>query len=182
MKKLKIAFQGARGSYSDEAVGEMFRERAETIPCETFDQMFQSLERGRADCVLAPMKNSLIGEIARPNELLSAGAYRVRDTYQKLISHALIGTAEAKLENIELVASHYAALAQCEKFFARQPRFERVVAADTASAVQDVVASRDPRRAAIASAKCAEIYGGRVLLENIQDAPENFTTFYLLTK
>lgn len=182
MSKLKVAFQGVHGSYSDEAVGEIFGDDAEKISCQNFDELFQTLDLGLADYILAPVKNSLIGDIARPTELLSRGKFRLRETYQKLINHTLIGCANAELSNIELVASHYAALAQCQNFFKRHQQIKQVTAADTASAVQETIASGNISRAAIASKHCARLYGGRILLENIQDAPENFTTFYLLTK
>lgn len=182
MSKLKVAFQGIKGSYSDEAVSEIFGDEAEKISCRNFDELSQALEQQGADYILAPIKNSLIGDIAGANELLSGGKFRVHETYQKRIQHSLIGCDKANVKNIETVASQYAALAQCRKFFQENSQIKEIITADTASAARDVIAAGDSRRAAIASKHCVKLYGGRILLEHIQDAPENYTTFYLLTR
>jgi prephenate dehydratase len=142
--------------------------------------MFSAVVEKQADYALAPVKNSLIGEITRPNELLAENNMRVVDTYKLRVCHALIGCEETKFENLHEVESHYAALAQCKKFFAMNPQLRQQVGADTASSVRNVVESKNLTRAAIASKRTVEIYGGKILLEDLQDAADNFTTFYLV--
>ena len=183
MKKKLVAYQGERGAFSEEAILNVFGDDgggAEPLPCLSFDEMFRALVERRADYAMAPVKNSLIGEITRPNELLAENNVRVVDVYQLRIRLALISCAEAKFEDLRTVESHYAALRQCRKFFAAHPQLEQRTGADTASSVRKMLESRELSVAAIASPRAAEIYGGKILREDLQDAPENYTTFYLL--
>ena len=79
------------------------------------------------------------------------------------------------------VESHPVALAQCERFFANHPHIVRKVADDTAGSVQAVINAGDRSRAAIAGSEAAELYGGSILLEHIEDFRNNFTRFALLS-
>jgi len=89
--------------------------------------------------------------------------------------------AGALFEKIEAVESHPAALAQCERFFAAHPGMVRIESEDTAGSVARIVALGDLKRAAIAGRRAAELYGGSILREDLQDRPENYTRFLLLT-
>lgn len=86
------------------------------------------------------------------------------------------------MKTIESVESHPAALAQCDLFFSSNSHLRKITSENTAASAKSVVESGDPTRAAIASARTAEIFGGKILLENIQDADDNFTKFLLLKK
>ena len=77
--------------------------------------------------------------------------------------------------------SHPVALAQCTHFFEEHPEIKRVVAEDTGGSVREVVRAGDPTRAAIASRRAAKIYGGDILKMHLEDHPENYTRFLLLS-
>jgi prephenate dehydratase len=79
------------------------------------------------------------------------------------------------------VQSHPVALAQCKRFFAEHPRLKPINADDTAGSVAEIMRRGDPTRAAIAGRRAAEIYGASIIRESIQDQPENFTRFVLLS-
>jgi len=85
-----------------------------------------------------------------------------------------------KWEELQAVASHPMALAQCERFFAANPRLKRVPAEDTAGSVREMMERGDKHFAAIAGHRAAGHYGAAILRENIQDNAENFTRFVLL--
>jgi prephenate dehydratase len=72
------------------------------------------------------------------------------------------------------------ALAQCARFFAEHQEFEAVEDFDTAGAVEAVVREGSLEQAAIGARRAADVYGGVVLLSEIQDSPENTTTFLVL--
>ena len=96
------------------------------------------------------------------------------------IVHNLVAFPGTTLKNLRQVYSHPVALAQCERFFAERPRIRRVAADDTAGSVAQVVKRGDPTRAAVAGRRAAEIYGGHVLRERVEDDGENYTRFLLL--
>jgi prephenate dehydratase len=97
------------------------------------------------------------------------------------IAHNLIGAKGAKFDDIAIVESHPVALAQCELFFGAHPKLKRIATQDTAGSVRDVTAAGDRTRAAIASRRAAQTYGGVILREHLEDNRENYTRFLLLS-
>ncbi len=176
----RIAFQGERGAFSEEAAIALLGEQIVLVPRPTFEALFASLEEGASDYVLAPIENSLAGSVHRTYDLLlERSLYIIAETVIP-IAHHLIGCPQARFEDVCVVESHPVALAQCERFFAAHPHIKRIVADDTAGSVRHVVELGDPTRAAIAGARAAEVYGGRILREHLEDHRENYTRFVLL--
>ena len=97
------------------------------------------------------------------------------------IAHNLIAAPGASFEDVAVVESHPVALAQCEQFFSAHPRLKRIATEDTAGSVREVVRAGDRTRAAIAGRRAAEIYGGVILREHLEDNRENYTRFLLLS-
>ena len=51
--KPRIAFQGERGAFSEQAAHQLYRGPMELLPCESFEKTFQGVVSGRADaCVI----------------------------------------------------------------------------------------------------------------------------------
>lgn len=176
----RIAFQGERGAFSEEAAIKLLGEDIELVPRHTFEAMYSSIHDGVADYILAPIENSLAGSVHRSYDLLIAGGLQIRAEVVIPIVHNLIGVPGAVFEKITQVSSHPVALAQCERFFANHPAIKRVTAEDTAGSVRQVIHEGDPAKAAIASRRAAAVYGGKILREHLEDHPENYTRFFLL--
>lgn len=179
-KSLRIAFQGERGAFSEEAAIRLLGEEISTVPRPTFDSLFAAINEGAADRILAPVENTLAGSVHRCYDLLLASSLEITAEVVHPIAHFLIGVPGARLETIRRVESHPVALAQCENFFVTHPAIRRVAAEDTAGSVRDVVQSGDPSRAAIASVRAARVYGGTILAEHLEDDRANYTRFLLL--
>ena len=94
----------------------------------------------------------------------------------------LVARPGATLATLRRVASHPVALAQCRRFFAENPQLEAVVAYDTAGSVRDLLRDGPATNAAIGSALAARLYGGQILLEGIEDDPQNYTRFLVLAR
>jgi len=179
-KSQRVAFQGERGAFSEEAAVKLLGEEIELVPRPTFEALYASIQDGLADTILAPIENSLAGSVHRSYDLLIASGLHIQAEVVIPIVHNLIGTPGAKLERITQVSSHPVALAQCERFFGTHPSIKRVAADDTAGSVRDVLQAGDSARAAIASRRAASVYGGTILQEHLEDHPENYTRFLLL--
>ena len=82
---------------------------------------------------------------------------------------------------IETVQSHPVALAQCSRFLQAHPELKPVIADDTAGSVAEVMRLGDPKHAAIAGQRAADLYGGAIIRKSIQDSTENYTRFVLLS-
>ena len=179
-QKVRVAFQGERGAFSEEAALKLLGPNIELVPQRTFQDLYESVEIGEADYVLAPVSNSIAGTVVASVDLLQRSSFVKLDEVEIRIEQHLIGCPNATLENIETVQSHPVALAQCQRFFAEHPRLKAVIADDTAGSVAEVARRGDSSHAAIAGRRAAELYGGSIIRESIQDRPENFTRFVLL--
>ena len=176
----RVAFQGERGAFGEEAAVALLGAGVRLVPRPTFEETFGAVGEGAADYALAPIENSLVGTIERACDLLLESTLVVAGEVVHPITHNLVGCRGASAETVRVVESHPAALAQCEKFFAEHPHVRRVVADDTAASVRRVVERGDPTRAAIASLGAARLYGGAILREHLEDHRENYTRFLLL--
>jgi len=177
----RIAFQGERGAFSEEAVVKLKGENVSLVPRPTFEELFATVPEGAADYALAPIENSLAGSVHQTYDLLLESSFHIIGEVTIPIAHALIGCTGASLESIRVVRSHPVALAQCLGFFAGHPGIQPIASTDTAGSVRQIMEKRDPSTAAIAGRRAAEYYGASILVENIQDHAENYTRFVLLS-
>lgn len=177
---LRVAIQGERGAFSHQAALGVLGEGIEVVPEATFDELFRSVLEGRADRALVPIENSLHGSIHENYDRLQHSPLHIVGETQLRIRQCLIARPDSSLDAIRTVASHPVALAQCRRFFSEHPEIEAVTAYDTAGAVRDLMRGGLASEAAIASALAARLYGADVLLEGIEDDPENYTRFLVL--
>jgi prephenate dehydratase len=177
----RVAFQGERGAFSEEAAMRLLGEHVTLVPRPTFESLFASVVEGAADFALAPVENTLAGSVQRSYDLLLESLLHIVAEVVIPVRHCLIGCRGSSFDSIRTVESHPVALAQCERFFAAHARLRRVTADDTAGSVAEVVRRADPTRAAIAGRRAAEFYGGVILREGVEDDRENYTRFVLLT-
>ncbi len=179
--KSRVAFQGEHGSFSEAAALGILGADCQTVPCQTFEDLYKAIDLGFADYILSPLENSLVGSVHRCYDLLLHSSLHIVAEIILPISHFLVGLPDADLDKITTVESHPVALAQCERFFAAHPNLKGVAADDTAGSVRRIVESGDVTRAAIGGKRTAEIYGGKILREHIEDHAENYTRFVLLS-
>ncbi len=181
-KPLKVAIQGEKGAFSHEAAIKALGPGIEVFPRATFDELFDSVVDGLADRALVPIENSLHGSIHENYDRLKSRPLHIVGETQLRIRQCLIAQPGSSVGMIRRVASHAVALAQCRRFFAERPQVEAVTAYDTAGAVQDLMKGGLATQGAIASRLAAQLYGAQVLLEGIEDDPENYTRFLLLAR
>jgi prephenate dehydratase len=179
-RKMRTAFQGEPGAFSEAAAVRLLGEEIQTVPRGTFEATFRAIAEGAADALLVPVENTLAGSVVRVYDLLLESPLEICGETILPIEHHLMGCPGAKFEEIRAVASHPMALAQCERFFESHPGLKRVPAEDTAGSVREMIGRGDKSCAAIAGRRAAGHYGAILLREGIQDNAENFTRFVLL--
>ncbi len=175
-----VAIQGTKGSYSEEATIQLFGNNAYIQGFSSFFETFQALLMKTVDYAVIPVQNTIIGEISSAVKLFQQTDVRVIDVLPLKIQHVLVGVENSNLNEIKSVRSHIAALEQCRDFFEENEQIAKIVGADTASSIRRVVTDSINENAAIGSPRAAEIYGGKVLSENIANQHKNQTTFYLI--
>lgn len=180
-EELGVAFQGESGAYSEEAALHFFGHSIQTKPCESWDDVFKLVERGEVPFGVVPIENSLEGSIGRVYDLLLDSSLKVAGEIEFRVVHYLIGNPRMRLDSIKKVYSHPQALGQCRAFL-KHLQSELIPANNTAGSVKMIKEMRMLDAAAIASARAAEIYGMEILAREIEDAPNNFTRFFVLSK
>jgi prephenate dehydratase len=178
---MRVAIQGEAGSNSHAAALAMLGEQ-EIVACALSAEVFERVESGEADVAVLPIENSLHGSVAEHYDLLLARNITIVGEHELRVRHALIAPPGTKLESIRKVLSHPVALSQCRRFFAEHPEMEAVPFYDTAGSVKHIMEQKVPHAAAIARDHAATVYGGEVLLRDLEDDSQNFTRFFLLVK
>jgi prephenate dehydratase len=175
------AYQGARGAFSEEAARAMLGPSAALLPCRSLADVFDALVDGRVQMAVVPVTNSIVGAVPDAADLIARHRVHIHRACVQPIDQTVIGPAGATLASIRRVWSHPVALAQCTRWFERFAHAIPSATFDTAGAVESVVAKGDCADAAIASRRAADVYGGVVLAERVQDQPNNFTRFVLVS-
>ncbi|MEA2491265.1 MAG: prephenate dehydratase [Acidobacteriota bacterium] len=175
---MRVAYQGERGAFSESAVRRLMGEAA-TLPLASFEEMFDAVRTGQADCCVTPIENSLAGSIHRNYDLLHESDLTILGETHLRIVHNLLATPGTSIAALRRVYSHPVALAQCGRFLREHPAIEAVPVHDTAGAVRMVMERGDGAEAAIASHHAAAIYGAATLAAGIEDHAQNFTRFFL---
>src|SRR5258706_4475201 len=114
----RVAFLGDRGTFSEEAALGILGDDCQTVSFPTFEDLFTAIDIGKADLILAPLENSLIGSVHRCVDLLLDSSLTIIADIILPVSHYLVACTEATMDTITTVESHPAALAQFHRLFA----------------------------------------------------------------
>ncbi len=174
---LRIAIQGERGAYSEEAALALYGREIEVLPRRTLADVFAALAAEEADGAAVPVENSRAGTVVEAYDELVRHPFAVYGEHLQPIHHCLLGLPGSELSGIRHVKSHPQALSQCREYL-RARGIDAVAAYDTAGSAKDLAAVGDPAVAAIASRRAGEIYGLSILATEIEDAKDNQTLFY----
>jgi prephenate dehydratase len=175
------AYQGTRGANSEDAAIDLLSTEAKLLPRDTLEDVFNAVTRGEARYGVVPIENTLAGSIHRCYDLLFEHDLKIVGETVRHILFALIAPPAVTLNQVRQALSHPVALAQCEQFFRKHPQIQPVSVYDTAGAVERVIREGLNDAAAVATRRAAEVYGGVILAESIQDHSENYTRFLLIT-
>ena len=181
MPQYDAAFQGSRGAFSEIASWELLGPEARLLPCPRLEEVFDAVLNGTARYGVVPVEITLAGSVLLGVDLLIQHELVVIGETVCRIEHAVIGAPGVQLKDVRKVMSHPVALAQCELFFHTHPEIQPVPEYDTAGAVEKVIRENLRDCAAIAGSRVAEIFGGVVLADKIQDHVENYTRFLLVS-
>jgi prephenate dehydratase len=182
----RVGYLGPAGTFTEEALLSSAAAGAiEPVAQATIYDAVQALRTREVDWAIAPIENSLDGSVSVTLDLLAAedGGVEIVGEAQVSVRHSLIAPAPVKLAEIETVLTHPQVPGQCLRFLRGELSSARVLpAASTAEAVRRVVEQGDASVAAIGTQLAAEIYGGTVLRERIEDSDDNETRFVWLAR
>ena len=175
-----ISFQGIEGANSHLACKELFP-KAKVIPCETFEEVFDSVRTNKSNIGLIPVENSIAGRVAEIHSLMHKTPLKIVGEYFMKVELHLLGVKKIKINQVKNVRSHIHALSQCRKFI-KKSKIKMIVTPDTALAAKEVSEENNPTESAIASKLAGKIYNLKILKKNVEDSFQNITRFILLQK
>ncbi len=175
-----IAFMGVAGANADLACRQA-RPYMHTLPCPSFEDVFEAVTSGKAALGMIPVENSQAGRVAEIHNLLPRSQLHIVGEYFQPIEHVLMGPKGATLEGGKDVYSHPQGVLQCREQI-RALQLRQHPYSNTAAAAADVAKWNDVTKAAIASPLAAELYGLQPLKPHMQDADDNLTVFILLSR
>lgn len=177
----KVAIQGFAGSYHDIATRLFFKdEEVELIYCETFNDVFSAIEADNNTIALVAIENTIAGSLLHNYELLRESHAIIVGEQKLRIAHCICCLPDEDWADLHEVHSHPVALAQCEAFLQRHSELKAVQADDTALSAKEIKEKQLKGHAAICSVHAANLYGMRILQENIETNKHNFTRFLVI--
>lgn len=175
-----IAFQGEPGANSDTACRNMYPAMT-PMPCPTFEDAFNAVDRGEASLAMIPIENTIAGRVADIHHLLPESDLHIVGEYFLPIHFHLMALPGTDRAAIRTVHSHIHALGQC-RHYVRGNGWEPMVAGDTAGAAKLVSQAADPSMAALAPELAADMYGLDIIERDVEDHANNVTRFVVLSK
>lgn len=183
MPKIKVAIQGIKASFHEEAAINFFgEENIEVLPCNTFSQTCRALKSEQVDKAILAIENSIAGTILTNYTLLrELQLHIVGEVYIPIHLH-LLGLHSTKFSDAEVVQSHPMAIRQCQEFFENHPQIQLIEKADTAACAKEIADNKLPKTLAIANERAAEVYGLKILEKRLEKHKKNYTRFWVLSK
>ena len=180
-QRLKVAYLGPRGTYTEQATVKHFGESLEFASMKNLEEVFREVDSGRAHYGVVPVENSTEGAVTHTLDLFIRFQLEIRGEIKLPIHHNLLLKDAAKNRKIERIYGHRQSFAQCRKWLDRHmPRVPLNEAASNAEAAR--IASERAGAAAIASEAAAKIYGLDIVEPDIEDEADNTTLFLVIGK
>ena len=176
---MRIAYQGEPGAYSEAAALHFGGPDVETLPCKTFDEVFEAVVKKRATHGVVPLENSIGGTIHRNYDLMLDHELAITGEVELDIVHCLQALPGTSISDVKIVYSHPQALAQCERYLKGLGVTVEAVY-DTAGGAKLVSEQKLKAAAALASQRAAQVFGLEVLQDAVQDFEYNITRFAII--
>lgn len=182
MQKQKVAIQGFKGAFHQEAAEKYFKSEIELVECLTFQQVAQAVDSGRANKGIVAIENSLAGSILPNYAIIRDSELQIEGEVYLRINQHLLALPGQSVEDIREIHSHPMAIAQCEGFLHSLKHVKVVATDDTALSARHISENKLKTTAAIAGKRAAIEYGLAVLAESIETNPNNYTRFVIISK
>ncbi|SEP65512.1 chorismate mutase / prephenate dehydratase [Lachnospiraceae bacterium RM5] len=181
-KDVKVVYQGVEGAYSYQATINYFGEDADMYNVSTFNETMKEVKDGNADYAVLPIENTTAGIVNDVYDLLVEYDNCIVDETDVIVRHALLGTKDSTIEDIDRVYSHPQGIMQCREYLDNYPTWQKIAQANTALSAKKVKDENKKNQAAIASTLAAKIYDLKILEENINKNDNNTTRFIIVSK
>jgi arogenate dehydrogenase (NADP+), plant len=185
--RMVIGIQGGRGSFNEEAARQ-YMSRTADVPSElvylhTTERVLRALHEGRVDRGQFAIHNSAGGMVRESVDAMARYRFSIVEEFAIKISHALMMSRDGDIAGIDTVMTHPQVLAQCRTSLrAKYPQLRQTSGEgdliDHAKVAELLGGGAlSPNIATMGSRVLADLYGLRVIEDDLQDLDENFTSF-----
>lgn len=181
----RVGYLGPEGTFTEEAMlVSAAREQIEPVALATIYDTVTALAEGEVEWAIVPIENSLEGSVSVTLDVLAEeSGVEIAGEVRLGVRHSLIASAPLAVEEIDTVLTHPQVPGQCTRFLHGVLPHARVLPASSTAEAVRIVTGEGPRgRAALGTKLAADIYGGTVIRENVQDRDDNETRFVWLTR
>lgn len=178
-----VAIQGQAGSFHDEVASSWFGDYSR-VECETFHDVFASLNNHLAESAVIAIENTLYGSIVDVYDLLLKHPYNIIGESVLHIHQQLIATTpDITISQLSEIYSHPVALNQCRDWLEEHaPQAKLIEHHDTSGAVEYIKDLDAHSVGAIASRHAAQLHDLPIVAQDIEDEKTNLTRFVLIDK
>jgi chorismate mutase/prephenate dehydratase len=175
---VRVAFLGPEGTFCHQAVFRQFGAQIEGMPAASMREVFALTQKGKSHYGIVAVENTIEGAVAETFDALVESDLSICGELMLEVTECLMSKS-GRLEDVRKVASHPQALGQCRGWLQRElPNAELIGTSSTAAAAK--LASGDPQVAAVGSEVSAEVYGLKLIEQEIEDSPGNTTRFLVI--
>lgn len=176
----RVAIQGIKASFHEEAAFKFFGTDIQTIECNSFKQTCESLANNEADYVIMAIENSIAGSLLPNYTLIREYNFAISGEVYLPIQLHLMALPGVTIDDAKFVTSHPIAIRQCIDFFDEFPHLKVVESVDTAACAKKIRDEQLTDTLAVANALAAELYGLNIIEKRIESNKKNFTRFLIL--
>jgi prephenate dehydratase len=180
MQKKRVAIQGIRASFHEEAAFKFFGTDIEAVECNSFKQTCEVLKNKKSDFVVMAIENSIAGSLLPNYSLLREYNFTIVGEVYLAIQLHLLALPGVKFEDIKYVQSHPIAIRQCNDFLDEFPHLQVIESSDTAACAKKIREENLTDTVAIANQLAAKLYDLQVMERRIESNKQNFTRFLIL--
>lgn len=180
MQIKRVAIQGIRASFHEEAAFKFFGDDIQTVECNSFKQTCEELKHKNADYVVMAIENSIAGSLLPNYSLLREYNFPIVGEVYLPIQLHLLALPGVKFEDIKYVQSHPIAIRQCSDFIDEFPHLQVIESNDTAACAKKIREENLTDTVAIANQLAAKLYNLEIMERRIESNKKNYTRFLIL--
>jgi chorismate mutase/prephenate dehydratase len=176
-KGIRVAYLGPMATFTHQASIQKFGSSVEYIPSESISDVFEEVEKGRADYGVVPIENTTEGAVTHTLDVFSDSDLKICSEVFLRINHSLL--SNAPLKKIRKIYSNPQVFGQCRNWLKKNlPKADLIEVSSTSRAAE--LASSEKAAAALASRLASRYYRVKILADGIEDFKINITRFLVI--
>ena len=179
------SYLGPAGTFTEAALDQVAEARGqEWRAVHNVGEALADVLEGRSDAAMIAMENSIEGGVSTTQDALATlPGLRIIGEYLVPVNFLLVAPRGTALEDVQVIAAHPVAYAQCHGWLgAHLPKHSHVPAASNVASAIGVLDGSLPAQAAIAAPGIVQHHDVEVLASDIGDNSNAVTRFVLVTR